>query len=78
MVDRKIRYRLEPKTNVALKFLRNQLGSLLAAQFRGKPLIESQAAWNDIALAILGKVKPPKEEPETKQDVITLVLNRRS
>ncbi|KAJ3558034.1 hypothetical protein NM688_g1149 [Phlebia brevispora] len=75
LVDRKIRYRLEPKTNVALKYLRNQLGLLLAAQFRGESLANSQVPWHDIAITILSKVKPP-QEPESKSHTLTLVLNR--
>ena len=77
MVDRKIRYRLEPKTNMALKALRKQLNSLLAAQFRGIGLTETQTIWNSVGISILSKVKP-SEEPERKQDIVTLVRNQHS
>ncbi|KAG6832456.1 hypothetical protein H0H92_001502 [Tricholoma furcatifolium] len=60
-IDRKIKFRLPPKSNVALKFLRTQLWSLLAHQFRGKPLTESQTLWNDVAISVLGKMKPGTE-----------------
>ncbi|KAJ3839808.1 P-loop containing nucleoside triphosphate hydrolase protein [Lentinula raphanica] len=60
-IDRKIKFQVSPKTNVALKFLRAQLTSLLGCQFRGKILTESQILWNELALMILGKVKI--EEP---------------
>ncbi|KAG6911865.1 hypothetical protein DXG01_000112 [Tephrocybe rancida] len=61
-IDRKIKYRIPPKSNIALKFLRTQLWSLLAHQFRGKPLTESQILWNEIAMLVLGKVKLEAEE----------------
>lgn len=74
-IDRKVRFRLEPKTSVALKFLRNNLGQLLATQFRGRPLTESQAIWEELALRILGHIKP--QDPDAKQETLTLVVNRR-
>ncbi|KAF5377628.1 hypothetical protein D9615_005290 [Tricholomella constricta] len=61
-IDRKIKFRISPKSNIALKFLRTQLGSLLAHQFRGKTLTESQILWNEISLMALGKVKLDAEE----------------
>ncbi|KAJ7631081.1 P-loop containing nucleoside triphosphate hydrolase protein [Roridomyces roridus] len=56
-IDRKVKYQLSPKCNVAFKFLRMHLSSILALQFRSRPLIESQVLWNDIALSLLGKEK---------------------
>ncbi|KAJ3995009.1 P-loop containing nucleoside triphosphate hydrolase protein [Lentinula boryana] len=56
-IDRKIKFQVAPKTNIALKFLRTQLASLLGYQFRGKILTESQILWNELALMVLGKVK---------------------
>ncbi|KAJ3851495.1 P-loop containing nucleoside triphosphate hydrolase protein [Lentinula lateritia] len=56
-IDRKVKFQIAPKTNIALKFLRTQLTSLLAYQFRGKILTESHILWNDLALMVLGKVK---------------------
>ncbi|THH31997.1 hypothetical protein EUX98_g2175 [Antrodiella citrinella] len=73
-IDRKIRFRVEPKSSVALKYLRSQLGSLLAAQYRCKPLSETQVNWNELAMMILGKVEI-KEAPE-REDTVTLVVNR--
>ncbi|KAG6842553.1 hypothetical protein C0991_000079 [Blastosporella zonata] len=61
-IDRKIKFNIPPKTNIALKFLRTQLWSLLAQQFRGKPLAESQVLWNEIAMLVLGKVKVEADE----------------
>ncbi|KAG5648099.1 hypothetical protein DXG03_007134 [Asterophora parasitica] len=61
-IDRKIKFRISPKVNIALKFLRTQLASLLAHQFRGKILTESQILWNEKALMVLGKVKVDAEE----------------
>ncbi|KAJ6621236.1 P-loop containing nucleoside triphosphate hydrolase protein [Mycena sp. CBHHK59/15] len=57
VMDRKIKLQVSPKCNIALKFLRTQLGSILAQKFRGKPLTESQVLWSEIAIAVLGKEK---------------------
>lgn len=57
-LDRKIRFQIPSKCNIALKFLRTQLVGLLSTQFRIKPLSESQYKWNELSLMILGKVKP--------------------
>ncbi|KAF8832459.1 hypothetical protein HHX47_DHR1001422 [Lentinula edodes] len=56
-IDRKVKFQIAPKTNIALKFLRTQLTSLLSYQFRGKILTESHIFWNELALMVLGKVK---------------------
>lgn len=75
-IDRKIKFQVEPETAVALKFLRNEIGQLLAAQYRGQPLIESQVSWNEIAMMVLGKVKI--KDPEEREETITLVVHRRT
>ncbi|KAI0374315.1 P-loop containing nucleoside triphosphate hydrolase protein [Pilatotrama ljubarskyi] len=74
-IDRKVRFRIQPKASIALKLLRNNLGSILATQFRLRPLTESQLRWDEIATMILGKVKP--EAPPQLQDGVTLVINNR-
>ncbi|KAJ7727845.1 P-loop containing nucleoside triphosphate hydrolase protein [Mycena maculata] len=56
-IDRKIKFQVSPKCNIALKFLRTHLTSILAQQFRGRPLHESQVLWNEIASSVLGKEK---------------------
>lgn len=75
-IDRKVRFRIPPKTSIALKLLRQNMASILAAQFRTKPLLESQVRWNEIAMMILGKVK--LEGPPQLQDGVTLVVNNRT
>ena len=72
-IDRKVRFRIPPKTSIALKLLRQNLASILAAQLRTRPLTESQARWNEIAMMILGKVR--LEGPPQLQDGVTLVVN---
>lgn len=57
IIDRKIKFHISPKANVAIKILRGHIGTLLAQLFRGKPLSEEQVRWFDLALAVLGKVK---------------------
>lgn len=73
-LDRKIRYSVNAKTGVALKFLRKEMASTLAMHFGGKPVTGSHAVWEDTAMAMLGKVKP--DDSERKLDKITLVTNR--
>ncbi len=75
-IDRKVRFRIPPKASIALKLLRNQLGIILATQFRTRPLTESQVRWNEIAMMILGKVR--LEGPPQLQDGVTLVINNRT
>ncbi|KAF9229432.1 P-loop containing nucleoside triphosphate hydrolase protein [Gyrodon lividus] len=57
IVDRKIKYRLTPRANVAMKILRNQLSSISGQKFRGKPMTKSQVQWHELAMAALGKMK---------------------
>lgn len=73
-IDRKIKFRIEPKSSIALKYLRTQLGQILATQYRCKPLTDVQTAWNDIAMMVLGKIDI-REAPE-REDTVTLVVNR--
>ncbi|KAJ7706044.1 P-loop containing nucleoside triphosphate hydrolase protein [Mycena rosella] len=56
-IDRKIKYQMSPKVLLVLKHLRMHLASILAQQFRSKPLVESQVLWSDIASSVLGKEK---------------------
>ncbi len=60
-IDRKIKFRVAPKTNIALKHLRTQLATVLSQQLRGKALNESQILWNEMALLVLGKLKVEDE-----------------
>ncbi|KZT30522.1 P-loop containing nucleoside triphosphate hydrolase protein [Neolentinus lepideus HHB14362 ss-1] len=73
-VDRKLKWRVSPKTNIALKVLRNNLASLLAQQFRGKPLLESQVLWHELGMAVLGKMKIEDEDAQQgPQTTISIV-----
>ncbi|KAG1885768.1 P-loop containing nucleoside triphosphate hydrolase protein [Suillus subluteus] len=65
-IDRKIRYQLAAKANVALKILRQHLTTILALQLRGKPLTESQVLWYELATAALGKIKLETGDESTK------------
>jgi ATP-dependent RNA helicase DHX29 len=56
-IDRKIKFRIPGRTNVALKYLRYRLATILANQIRGKPLSESHLLWNELAMSVLGKTK---------------------
>jgi len=56
-IDRKIRFCVAPKTNVALKILREQLSNVLAQQYQGKTLTQAQEAWKELGLLALSKAK---------------------
>lgn len=64
IVDRKAKYCLTPRANVAMKILRMQLSSILAQQFRGKTLMVSQIQWHKLAMVALGRTRL---EYETEQ-----------
>ncbi|KAL5495158.1 hypothetical protein ACEPAI_620 [Sanghuangporus weigelae] len=72
-IDRKIRYRLSPKTSITLKYLRSNLATNLAAQFRGKLLTEQQQRWNELAMRVLSKTKV--EEPITIANGLGIVVH---
>jgi ATP-dependent RNA helicase DHX29 len=72
-IDRKVKFHISPKSNVAIKILRSHLGSLLAQQFRGKPLSESQSLWFEMALMVLGKAKI--EATEGQEHLPMVVIN---
>ena len=63
-MDRKIRFRIPGKVNVALKYLRHHLAAILASRIRGKPLSKSQLLWNELAMSVLGKTKLSTGEEE--------------
>lgn len=65
VIDRKIKFNIPAKTNVALKLLREHLYDILSTQFRGQPLVESHVVWNDVAQMVLGKIKPKDEKEQT-------------
>jgi len=54
-IDRKVKFQVPPKCNIALKFLRTHLASILAQQFRSRPLTETAVHWNEIATSVLSK-----------------------
>jgi ATP-dependent RNA helicase DHX29 len=68
-IDRKIRFCVAPKTNVALKILREQLSNVLAQQYQGKALTQSQEAWKDLGLLALSKTKI-KQDKDNSNDVV--------
>ena len=56
-MDRKIKFQFAPKTVVALKYLREQVASIMATWMRSKPLSAEQEKWNELAMMVLRKVK---------------------
>jgi len=66
VVDRnKIKFRIPAKTNLALKHLRNKLAAVLSERLQKKPSTESQERWMEMALFILGKLRPEQSSSET-------------
>ncbi|TRM65724.1 P-loop containing nucleoside triphosphate hydrolase protein [Schizophyllum amplum] len=61
-IDRKIRFCVEPKVNMAIKVLRSQLASNLSQQLRGKRLVGTQVQWQELAMMVLGKTKFEDED----------------
>lgn len=49
-IDRKIKYRIEPKTLLAIKLLRERLAAAMIVRMRGKPMSERQQRWFDLGL----------------------------
>ncbi|KIK96360.1 hypothetical protein PAXRUDRAFT_826025 [Paxillus rubicundulus Ve08.2h10] len=72
-VDRKIKYRLTFRANVAMKILRNQLSSISAQKFRGKPMTESQVRWHELGMGALGKVKLDAEAESSNASVKVVI-----
>jgi len=65
-IDRnKVRFSISPKSLVTLKFLRMHLGNILAQQFRGRVLDETQAGWKDVAMMVLGRQKVKEDDAAT-------------
>ncbi|KAH9982442.1 P-loop containing nucleoside triphosphate hydrolase protein [Lactifluus volemus] len=67
-VDRKIRFRIPAKTNLALKCLRKQLTTALSEQLQNKPLTKSQERWIELALVVLGRLR--REQDKNEQTVV--------
>jgi ATP-dependent RNA helicase DHX29 len=74
-IDRKIRFQVPGKTAVALKHLRTRLASVLALQFRGEPLTESQILWKELAEMVLAKVKPVVEDESRSRSGTVVIVN---
>ncbi|CAK9781148.1 P-loop containing nucleoside triphosphate hydrolase protein [Cutaneotrichosporon oleaginosum] len=52
-IDRKLRFQVDPKSALALKYLRDQLASAMAARLRGRSLTQRQSQWFELALECL-------------------------
>lgn len=61
-IDRKLKYTISAKSNVALKILRERLADILALQFQSKILTESQMVWMNIGLLALSRAKLKDEK----------------
>lgn len=65
VIDRKIKFNIPARTNVALKLLRENFYDILSAQFKGQALTETHVLWNELAQMVLGKIKPKEEKEQT-------------
>ena len=73
-IDRKIKFRISGRINVALKYLRYHLATVLANQIRGKPLSESQLLWNELAMSVLGRTKLITSEDEGQGGIGQIIV----
>jgi ATP-dependent RNA helicase DHX29 len=62
--SRKIKFRIPAKTNLALKYLRNQLAVVLSERLQKKPSTGSRERWMEMALVTLGKLRPVQSSSE--------------
>ncbi len=62
--SRKIKFRIRGKTNLALKYLRNQLAVVLSERLQKKPSTEFRERWMEMALVTLGKLRPEQSSSE--------------
>ncbi|KAI0274612.1 hypothetical protein BC834DRAFT_1288 [Gloeopeniophorella convolvens] len=72
LIDRKIKFRVPAKANLAFKYLRMQLAAVLNALLRNKPLTKSQEQWLEIATVILGKTQ--QDHNSTQQSVVLNIV----
>lgn len=49
-IDKKLRYRIDPKSALAVKLLRDRFAAAMATRLRGRPLTERQEQWFALAL----------------------------
>ncbi|KAF9654251.1 P-loop containing nucleoside triphosphate hydrolase protein [Thelephora ganbajun] len=73
-IDRKIKFRILGRVNIALKYLRHHLAAILANQIRGKPLSESQMLWHELAMSVLGKSKLITGEEENQGGIGQIIV----
>lgn len=63
-IDRKLKFTISAKSNIALKILRERLADLLALQFQGRTLSESQRKWMEIGFLALSRIKLKDEKDD--------------
>ncbi|KAI0307778.1 P-loop containing nucleoside triphosphate hydrolase protein [Multifurca ochricompacta] len=63
-VDRKIKFRIPAKANLALKYLRNQLAIALGERLGNQPSTGLQEKWMEMALIVLGKLRLEQDRNE--------------
>ncbi|CED84539.1 ATP-dependent RNA helicase A [Phaffia rhodozyma] len=61
-LDKKLKLQLHPKTMLALKFLRQQLSSIISVRMRAREMTAEQESVWDLAVELLGKEKDPEGE----------------
>jgi ATP-dependent RNA helicase DHX29 len=66
IIDRKIKYKIPPMAQVALKILRRQISLLLSESFGNLASTDKhRSSWQEVALKVLGKVDwEPKDKPD--------------
>jgi len=64
-LDKKIKYRLPPRANVALSYLRDRTAGIISLRMRGKEISEEQEKWWELLLDVLGK-KDSESRPNSQ------------
>jgi len=61
-IDKRLTYRIDPKSAVALKLLRSQVARIMSSKMRGKAMTESQKKWFELGMEYI-MTEPNEEEP---------------
>lgn len=63
LIDRRVRYQTQPKSALAMKRLRAELGGIMATRLRGKNLTARQERWFQMGIECLKTGLWDTEEP---------------
>jgi len=70
ILDRKIKFRVGPRSCIALKHLRDQFNTILSLKMRHQPLNATQERWYSLALMVLSRAVP--EDASGAQSIVVM------